>query len=53
MFLARKASKIRKIDSKQVGGIKRLRHLLPLLVGLRDVGCERDSAGNRQLYRDE
>jgi len=53
MFLARKASKIRKIDPKQVGGIKRLRHLLPLLVGLRDVGCERDSAGNRQLYFDE
>jgi len=30
-----------------------LRHLLPLLAGLRDVGCERDSAGNRQLYFDE
>ena len=30
-----------------------MRHLLPLLAGLRDSGCERDSAGNRQLYFDE
>jgi Transposase DDE domain len=42
-----------KIDAKQIGGIKRLRHLLPLLADLREVGCERDSAGNRQLHFDE
>jgi hypothetical protein len=43
----------RKIDPKQIGGIKRLRHLLPLLADLRPVGCERDAAGNRQLHFDE
>jgi hypothetical protein len=42
-----------KIDPKQIGGIKRLRHLLPLLADLRQVGCERDAAGNRQLHFDE
>lgn len=42
-----------KIDPKQIGGIKRLRHLLPLLAALHDDGCERDSAGNRQLHFDE
>jgi len=42
-----------KLDARQIGGIKRLRHLLPLLAPLRQVGCERDSAGNRQLHFDE
>lgn len=42
-----------KIDPKRIGGIKRLRHLLPLLAPLHDVGCERDSAGNRRLHFDE
>jgi hypothetical protein len=41
------------INPKQIGGIKRLRHLLPLLADLRQVGCERDAAGNRQLHFDE
>ncbi len=41
------------IDPKQIGGLKRLRHILPLLASLRDVGCERDTAGNRQLHFDE
>lgn len=51
--VARTASKKAKIDPKQIGGIKRLRHLLPLLASLHDVGCERDSADNRQLHFDE
>jgi Transposase DDE domain len=41
------------IDAKRIGGIKRLRHLLPLLAPLHEVGCERDSAGNRELHFDE
>jgi len=51
--VARKPSPAKKIDPKQVGGIKRLRHLLPLLAGLRDSGCGRDLAGNRRLHFDE
>jgi hypothetical protein len=41
------------IDPKQIGGLKRLRHLLPLLQDLHDVGCARDTAGNRELHFDE
>ena len=41
------------IDPRQIGGLKRLRHLLPLLADLHDVGCARDTAGNRQLHFDE
>lgn len=51
--MARKAKEPVKIDPKQIGGIKRLRHLLPLLAVLHDDGCERDSAGNRELHFDE
>jgi len=42
-----------KIDPRQVGGLKRLVHLLPFLAPLHDVGCERDSADNRLLHFDE
>ena len=42
-----------RIDPRQIGGLKRLRHLLPLLAPLHDVGCERDTAGNRELHFDE
>lgn len=41
------------IDPRQIGGLKRLRHLLPLLADLHDVGCQRDTAGNRELHFDE
>jgi len=41
------------IDPKQVQGLKRLKHLLPLLASLHQAGCERDKAGNRQLHFDE
>jgi hypothetical protein len=40
-------------DPRQIGGIKRLRHLLPLLAPLHEVGCQRDAAGNRRLHFDE
>ncbi len=53
MARAAKPSTPTPIDPKRIGGIKRLRHLLPLLAPLRDVGCERDTAGNRQLHFDE
>lgn len=52
-IVARTRKEPTKIDPKQVGGIKRLRHLLPLLASLHDDGCERDTAGNRQLHFDE
>ena len=42
-----------RIDPKQIGGLKRLRHILPLLAPLRHVGCERDKASNRELHFDE
>jgi hypothetical protein len=42
-----------KLDPRQIGGLKRLVHLLPLLAPLHDVGCERDTAGNRELHFDE
>lgn len=51
--MARTRKEPTKIDPKQIGGIKRLRHLLPLLASLHDQGCERDSAGNRGLHFDE
>ncbi len=51
--VARTTSKASRIDPKQIGGIKRLRHLLPLLASLHDVGCERDSADSRELHFDE
>jgi hypothetical protein len=41
------------IDPKQIRGLKRLRHILPLLASLHEVGCERDRAGNRELHFDE
>ena len=43
----------RTLDPRQIGGIKRLRRLLPLLVPLHEVGCQRDVAGNRELHFDE
>jgi len=41
-----------RIDPRQIQGLKRLRHILPLLAPLHDVGCERDVAGNRELHFD-
>ena len=41
------------IRERDIGGMKLLEKLLPLLDQLRDVGCERDKAGNRQLHCDQ
>ena len=49
--MARKTNE--KIGERDIGGMKLLEKLLPLLDQLRDVGCERDRAGNRQLHCDQ
>src|SRR2546423_1470911 len=41
------------IDPRQLGHLKKLRELLPMLAELRDSGCERDRAGNRELHFDQ
>lgn len=41
------------IRERDVGGMKMLQKLLPLLDRLHEVGCERDKAGNRQLHFDQ
>ena len=42
-----------RVRERDVGGMKHLQKLLPLLDRLHDVGCERDRAGNRQLHFDQ
>lgn len=43
----------KKIEIKDLQGFKKLKDVLPMLADLRDVGCERDSAGNRELFFDQ
>src|SRR4029077_9880296 len=42
-----------RITEADVSGLKYFDRLAPLLGRLRDVGCERDRAGNRQLHFDQ
>lgn len=42
-----------KIRDQDVQGLKYFNQLAPLLSRLRDVGCARDKAGNRQLHFDQ
>jgi hypothetical protein len=42
-----------KIREKDITGLKYFDRLAPLLERLRDVGCERDRAGNRELHYDQ
>jgi hypothetical protein len=42
-----------KLRERDVGGLKHLEKLLPLLDRLHEVGCERDKAGNRELHFDQ
>jgi len=42
-----------KLDPRQIGHLKKLADLLPLLSALRDCGCARDAAGNRALHFDQ
>ena len=41
------------IDERKLQGVRQLEKLLPLVERLRGVGCERDRAGNRQLFMDQ
>src|ERR1043166_2174750 len=41
------------IRERDIGGLKMLQKLLPLLERLHDAGCERDKAGNRKLHFDQ
>jgi hypothetical protein len=41
------------IREEEIEGLKYFRKLWPLLGRLHDVGCERDKAGNRQLFMDQ
>lgn len=47
------ASSKKKLRERDVQGVKQLEQLLPLLERLREVGCERDKAGNRTLHMDQ
>ena len=49
----KKEKKVPEIRERDIGGMKLLAKLLPLFDELRDVGCERDRAGNRQLHCDQ
>lgn len=49
--MARKKRK--KIEGKDITGLKYFDRLAPLLERLHDVGCERDRAGNRDLHFDQ
>jgi hypothetical protein len=40
-------------DPRQLRGLGQLRRLLPMLADLRDDGCARDAAGNRELHFDQ
>jgi hypothetical protein len=41
------------ITDKEITGLKYFEKLLPLFERLHEVGCERDTAGNRDLHFDE
>ncbi len=48
-----RATEDKPIDPRQLGHLKKLRHILPLLAALRDCGCERDRGHNRELHFDQ
>ena len=45
--------KRRKIKDKDVRSLKYFKKIRKMLRVLRDAACERDSAGNRELFMDE
>lgn len=47
------AKRTRKVDPADIEGLEYFDALLPLLARLKDIGAERDRAGNRQLYFDQ
>ena len=48
-----KTDKAAAITAQQIGHLKKLVHLLPLLGSLHEVGTDRDPAGNRELHFDQ
>jgi hypothetical protein len=42
-----------KMRERDITGLKYFQRLLPLFDRLHEVGCQRDKAGNRELYMDE
>jgi len=51
--VGRTADEHEPLDPRQLGHLKKLRRLLPMLAALRDSGCARDRAGNRALHFDQ
>jgi len=45
--------KRRKVRERDITGLKYFQDLLPLFERLHEVGCQRDKAGNRELFMDE
>jgi IS4 transposase len=45
--------KRKKVRERDVTGLKYFQDLLPLFERLHEVGCQRDKAGNRELFMDE
>jgi hypothetical protein len=43
----------KKIEAKDLQGFKKLRRVAELLAAVHDVGCDRDTAGNRKLHFDD
>ena len=43
----------RKVRERDITGLKYFQDLLPLFERLHEVGCQRDKAGNRELFMDE
>ena len=43
-------TKRKKLDEREVQGVRQLEKLLPLVERLQGVGCERDKAGTRRLF---
>jgi hypothetical protein len=41
------------VTEEKITGLKYFDRLLPLFAPLREVGCDRDTAGNRQLFMDQ
>jgi hypothetical protein len=46
-------ARLKKIDERELQGVRQLEKLLPLLERLHEVGCQRDKASNRQLFMDQ
>lgn len=46
-------TKRKRIEERDVQGVKQLEQLCPLLERLHGTGCERDKAGNRSLHMDQ